>query len=696
MILFFAANIIVGLSAFILAKRLSRGFSAADNFLVFCTVFMAQVILSALILGVAGRLYFGNLILLNLLILLAAYFICRPKRGDFIIRLTGLSFIFENKFLIAPLCIFAVFFIVKTWINLVNPPICPDSLQYHLSFPAKWLIYGNLVNPLVIFGSQPTSAELTALMYYPINAELIFFWLLAPLRNAFLADLGEAPFYILGIVAIYSILRKFSVRRDIAFFSGMLWALIPNLFKQMRFGSQIDVICAALILLALNFMVVSRDKFDFKAGTFLGICCGILIGTKLTNIFWLFALVPFFIWIVYNQRKLLGNRQIFASLGLLIISCLLFGGFSYLRTFILTGNPFYPVSLKFLGREIFPGFIDKDTFSNLFVNWSEFSLVDFLFGEGLGVQLFVYVLAGTFLPVALFYYTRNKFKDPAGMFTFFCAPLIMLFMYFFAIKAFWPRYLFPYLGVGLICMVIFVMQFKWGRLYMGLTGTVCVIASMVELARRQELIISLVATVIAAVLIFVFRKTILKVLSGSLRITPVLLVTLVLFLVLSYLNNKYDREEFSRYPGLFIKAEIGQRDIGFAWEWLNAHTGAGARIAYTGRSEFYPLFGSRLKNDVFYISINNKPALPHLYSDGLYRKDKDFSAWKKNLRDARINILFIGLPHAINNESADASRFPIEDEWADNDKEEFRLIFSNSKARIYALSFKDKLDKVKP
>jgi hypothetical protein len=165
---------------------------------------------------------------------------------------------------------------------------------------------------------------------------------------------------------------------------------------------------------------------------------------------------------------------------------------------------------------------------------------------------------------------------------------------------------------------------------------------------------------------------------------------LILFVSLSYLNEKYNREEFERYPYLFIKAEIGQRDTGFAWQWLNENTKVGMRIAYTGKSEFYPLFGERIKNDVFYISVNDKPAMPHLYPDGLYRKNKDFKAWRKNLKEAKIDILFIGLPHDINNESDDITKFPIEDEWARSDKTEFKLIFENSKARIYSVDIKDR------
>ena len=70
--------------------------------------------------------------------------------------------------------------------------------------------------------------------------------------------------------------------------------------------------------------------------------------------------------------------------------------------------------------------------------------------------------------------------------------------------------------------------------------------------------------------------------------------------------------------------EAGQKDLGLGWRWLNENTGSGKHVAYTGRSEIYPLFGTKLKNHVFYVSTNDKPAMPHYFSDGLYRKEKNF------------------------------------------------------------------------
>ncbi|MFA5350408.1 MAG: hypothetical protein WC357_03635, partial [Candidatus Omnitrophota bacterium] len=110
---------------------------------------------------------------------------------------------------------------------------------------------------------------------------------------------------------------------------------------------------------------------------------------------------------------------------------------------------------------------------------------------------------------------------------------------------------------------------------------------------------------------------------------------------------------------------------------------------YTGRSEFYPLYGRGLKNSVFYISINAKEVSPYNEPDGLCRKAKDFSAWIENLRKAKIEYLFSALPCFQNREVEDPAKFLIEDDWAAGHPEFFKLLFKNSLVHIYSVNLKD-------
>ena len=681
------SNALAALSSYFIARRLSDKLSFTDFLLSCFTLFLAQVVLIGLFLGILGKLFMPNIILTAFIIFLVSFSAYSIKKPVEALPKPDFRFIFENKIILLALAVFIAFFGYKLWLNLLNPPTCADSLQYHLTFPATWLQNGNLSNPIVVFGFLPTSAELSALSYYPINSELFFFWLIFPLKNAFLADAAEAPFYLIGILAIYSILRKFNLRKDTAFFAGLLWVLIPNLLKQLRTASQVDVICSVLFLLALNYLIILGRKFNLRNSCLLGVTFGLLFGTKLLNLYWCVALLPLFAYYLYLNYPLKKFRRIFACLAVMSFMVFLLGGFSYIRTFLTTGNPFYPVRILAFGREIFPGFIDKDTFSNLFVKWSEFSLTDMFFSEGLGGQFIVFILLATFIPLLTLPFIRKRYNFGGEITALFFTPAIMFFLYFFVIKAFWVRYIFPYLGIGLIAAFLFLDKFRWGKKYITLFGFICIFSSAAELAHRHELIICLAASALIFVLLVVFRKAVLLRYSRLFNRRSLLSVLVILSIGLYFLNENYNRDKFRRYP-LFAKGkEAGQKDIGLAYIWLNENTGSGKRIAYTGRSEAYPLFGTKLKNRVFYISTNAKPPMPHYFPDGLYRKEKNFEAWKANLKREGIDYFFAALPFDINNESSNKKEFPIEDQWALAHPELFKQVFSNSAVHIYEVNY---------
>ncbi|MDP2927671.1 MAG: glycosyltransferase family 39 protein [Candidatus Omnitrophota bacterium] len=684
MVVFILLNALVGLSSYYFSSILFLQQTLADFCLSWFTLFFAQVIIVELFLGLSQILYLPNVIFLHLTVFLIVYLFTRRKpRFEF--KIPKVNFIFENKILLLAIAIFLGFFIIKLWVNLINPPICPESHQYHLSFPAFWLKNGNLINPISVFGAWPISADLTALTYYPMNAELLFFWWMLPLKNAFIADVGQAVFYLLGILAIYSILRKYSLKNNTALLVSFLWAIIPNVFKQIRNGTQIDVMCAALFLMVLNYLLILNKKFNYKNALILGVTLGIFVGTKILNVFWSVTLLPLAAYFIISNAKKENYRSLFFVLSVVAATFFIFGSFSYFRTFILTGNPLYPVSVSLFGRTIFPGIIDKAGFSRLFIPWEQFSVKDMFFSEGLGLQFIAFVIPGTIIPFIVATFFKRKFNYSIEYILLFMLPLIMFCMYFFVIKALWIRYLFPYLGIGLIAVAVFLDKFKYGKKYLTFLGFICIFSSAAELAKRNELIFSFLLALLLFAIAFIFRKSLMRNLRNILSLKALLVMVIITFVVLFILNEKYNREEFNRYAISFKGKESAQVDIGRAWKWLNENTGSGMKIAYTGRSEFYPFFGSKLKNSVLYVSVNDKPPLAHFYADGLYRKEKNYGSWLNNLRKDKVDYLFIALPHKLNNESNDLKKFPIEDDWASGHAESFKLVFSNSLARIYKI-----------
>jgi hypothetical protein len=687
--------LIVTASVWLLAKKYFSTRSFSELILTGFILFFAQIVLVELFLGIIGKLYFGYVFSFHLLILILVILSVHNRKTPSLafVKPDIEPFVKSNLLLFA-FSVFAAFFLVKSYVNLINPPVCPDSLQFHLAFPAFWIKNGNFNSPFVIFGAMPilnpSSLETSLVSYYPINAQLFFTWFMLPLKNAFLADLGEAPFYIIGIIAAYSILRKYEVSRAMALLCGFLWALIPNIFKQLRNGSQIDVICAVLLLLVVYALLLCRRSFNFKNALLFGISVGLLAGTKVINLVWIAALIPLICYMLYKgaRERKLSLVKISGLLGVIALMVILFSGYVYIKNYIFTGDPVFPVDLRIFGKTIFEGLLDSSAQRTLIARDDRLELMNILFKEGLGVQFLALILPFTFLPLIFYRYLKAKFSPLAEYWVLFATPLFMLIFYKAFINLHLMRYFFPYFSLGLLTTIIFVTRLKWGNKYLALIAFISIFASSLELAKGYELVVSLLFSLALFAALIIYKKKI-SVFYGSKIFDKFVLVALLLgSLVFIYLNHKYDNEEFNRYPFTFSKKEAWQRDIGKGWKALNELTNDGARVAYTGREEFYPFFGTRLKNYVKYVSINEKEATPYNKPDGLSRRTWDFSAWRENLKKEKIEYLFVALPFFNNREFEDPNKFPIEDEWSSSHPEDFQLLFSNTLCHIFKVLIK--------
>ncbi|MFA6129527.1 MAG: hypothetical protein WC731_00890 [Candidatus Omnitrophota bacterium] len=692
MINFIIEAVIVTASSWLLTRKYFGIRLLSDAILVSFILLFAQIVLVELLLGVAGQLYFLNVLLAHAAILLIIYLIYFRKEAPPLEKLNVEPFINSNLLLLAA-SIFFSFFLVKLFSNLINPPLSPDSLQVHLAFPATWITNGNLDNPINIFGSlpilKPGTLETCSSSYYPINAQLFFTWLMLPLRNAFLADAGEAPFYIIGIVAVYAILRKYDVNRVMALLSGFLWVLIPSIFKQLRTGSLIDVICAVLFLLVFNALLLLKLDFSLKNAALFGIATGLFVGTKIINLAWLLALVPLACYILYRKVKesKFELSKVLSILAVIVSMIILFGCFVYLKNYFILGNPLFPVELRIFGKTIFKGLLDNAAYKSQVAGW-KLDFMKMIFKEGLGLQFIALILPCTFIPVIFYKYLKAKVLSLGGYLLLFATPFFMLILYSFFINIYTSRYFFPYLSFGLLTAVIFITKLPRGDKYLAAISFISILSAAFELANRYELVSSILLSLAVFILLFLYKKQV-SIFYRSKNFSRIMLAVLLAgFLFLTYLNNRYDKEEFSRYPLSFPKREAWQSDIGRGWKALNELTKGGSRIAYTGRMEFYPLFGSGLKNTVKYVSINAKEVTAYNKPDGLFRKTRDFTAWRENLKKGRIEYLFIALPFFDNRESEDPKKFPIEDEWAGAHPDDFELIFSNSLSRIYKVLIK--------
>jgi len=685
MILFFLMNLIVGVSAFLLDYRLFKFSGLVDSLLAFFILYFAQIVISELILGILGLLYLNNVFLVNLAILLIIYLITKNSTSSFNLEgikdtIYGLS---ENKIILLVVSVILGFALVKIGINLINPPFGWDSLNYHFTFGVEWLKHGNLDTPITISDDPSPS-------YYPINGSLFYLWLMLPLHSVFLADLGQLPFFILTFLSVYSIGIKLGLGRELAFLSACLFSIIPNYFKQLQIA-YVDVMVAGLFLAGVNFLFLLNEAFTLRNVTIYALAVGLLIGTKTVALAYsALLLLPFVYFCFKNIRK----SYLFV-LVVLIIACI--GGFSYFRNLVDTGNPFYPLDFKILGKTIFKGVMDITVYRAHF-KIEDYSIGKLLFHEGLGLQTLLFVLPAVFLTLPAAIIKRKKNLDFYQAY-FLLIPIFIYLIYRYIIPLANTRYLYPLLGLGIVIGFYLYYLLNVPRRVIQILVILCAIFSMCELAKRQELIVSTLLVFLLFLTLLFFGKTIKRTLAVLYKPLPILFLTFISLTALVALYRDYEKNQFLRYIRM-VKYSGFWQDATVAWKWLNDNT-AGNNIAYIGRPVPFPLYGANFKNNVYYVSVNKiEPAKLHYFPEsryqwrydfltlhknlempGNYRGDADYGIWLNNLLKRNTDFLFIYSLHQTREVA-----FPLEDYWARLNPDKFIQVFTNQTIHIYKIA----------
>jgi hypothetical protein len=291
---------------------------------------------------------------------------------------------------------------------------------------------------------------------------------------------------------------------------------------------------------------------------------------------------------------------------------------------------------------IFKGVMDAATYRAHFLK-SDYSLEKILFHEGLGVQTIVFILPAIFLALPLAIKKRISL-DWLKVYLL-ILPIMLLLVFRFVIPLANIRYLYPLLGIGLIIGFFTADLLKVKRRALNILVIICGLASLAELAKKEELFISICLSALIFFILLIFSRRILILLKFNKNIVFTFCMIAFIIVSLKILEVYYIKNEFSGYSR-------AQRYSGFwpdaieAWGWLNNNT-CGNNIAYAGRPVPFPLYGSQLKNNVFYVSVNKiDPAKLHYFpvviTDGVMNLRRSIRAWRKGGITALQAIMLTG------------------------------------------------------
>jgi hypothetical protein len=181
----------------------------------------------------------------------------------------------------------------------------------------------------------------------------------------------------------------------------------------------------------------------------------------------------------------------------------------------------------------------------------------------------------------------------------------------------------------------------------------------------------------------------------------------------------------SRCDYLDMTSPYLRTNLIFGWRWIAANTHH-STVAYTGINLPYPLTGDRLTNRVVYVNIDGhlrwrfhdydrayrtgrltllSPLLaagsgelmpmtdrPGVKASALrprYERLQGYrDAWIHNLRALGVAHLFVSslTAYEVDYMWHNGGDFPVEDDWASDDPQVFRVEYENPQVRIYAVS----------
>ena len=254
----------------------------------------------------------------------------------------------ESRFLwvaaAAAAAAYALAMVLELRTELIEPANTVDTTTFHLPEVASWIRSESLWG---IHQFIPLQAHAN----YPQNGDVIHLATVLPWRNdAFARPIGWV-FVALIAFAVYALARRTGATRPISCITSIAFASVPALILSTTSGTLTDPILIAMFGAGLVFLARHAETGSWSDLILAGLGLGLAFGTKWYGVSSVIAtLVLWSAWrFISEPRKGLVIRQIAALTGLVALA----GGFWFLRNWVGSGNPVFPVNVEAFGLPLF-------------------------------------------------------------------------------------------------------------------------------------------------------------------------------------------------------------------------------------------------------------------------------------------------------------------------------------------------------
>ncbi|MGP0068043.1 MAG: glycosyltransferase family 39 protein [Isosphaeraceae bacterium] len=616
---------------------------------------------------------------------------------------------------------------------LLAVKVVSDGPIYHLYFAARWWKAGRLILVAAPFGEN-------AATYFPANGDLWFTWLMVSWGGESLAKIGQAPFLLLAGASAYGCARSLGISRSASLIATCWFVSSIPLFL-FSFEPNVDTIfVAGYLLSAYFFLRFARGEGKTSALVLGALAAGEAIGTKAVGVVFVPPLIVLMLATIEFQS--VPRRSKLIRTLAVVLAPAVTGGYWFGRNLVLTGNPLYPLEVRWMGQTLLAGWYGPDAMrtSPYYLPIGDWRALGDILLAVLDPRLAPIWLAS----VAGAWAVKNPKVRESGRWiaVFSILAVLNIALYWFVIPyRTQQRFMLQALGLAVVPLAATLDRGRWLRY----AGTLLLAAHVLTpeswpFPAREDAIPWDLSPVIpnamgALVPLFPGREPGPRARSGSVPMIQLTTVGVILLAgIMVWAWSRGGATTLQRWPrqrwALATTATAGFLLLAFfhvgtgAFEprirfydprfrdyyvgWLNFETRcgpAGTRVAYAGTDLPYYLLGQGLRNEVRYINIDghrdwllhdyHREALSHGKGTwpnsrpGWDRLQRDYRAWLSNLDAEGIQLLVVTRanpdegPHNI----ADAEGFPIEKVWADSHPERFQPLYGRDERdplfRIY-------------
>lgn len=206
-----------------------------------------------------------------------------------------------------------------------------DTFFYHLYFPAMWLRNGSLAYvPVPGYTCE----------YYPAYGEMLFCFLMAPTPgSADFACLLQVWALVLNAGAVCTLGSLFGASLTASFAAAAL-VMFTSMVASNAVMAYTDVLNGGYLTAGLALLCAGASRRHLPSCLGAGILLGIAASIKLTGLL-LAPVLALAVIAYFFVRKPDDRKCVIVSAGAAVV----FAAPFYLRSWIVTGNPFYPVRM---------------------------------------------------------------------------------------------------------------------------------------------------------------------------------------------------------------------------------------------------------------------------------------------------------------------------------------------------------------